>query len=502
MMMGNILMTDCRTLSQSVDEYFVWSDPLGNLVYKPMPNGDMLMDFSSVGYKGSDAPFPCAPVIKTLCPSGGDDTDQIQEAIDEVSAMPLDENGLRGTVKLTPGTFNVGSRSIVIEASGVVLQGSGVSETGTVLNAHDLPATILFKIGTYGQIQGVGRPAIISETVPSGSRILIVDCSDGFQVGDKVQVFWPWTDSWIAMMNMTELWGNRHGTLTTIERVVKNIYDNVLILDVPVPFRIDQQYLGGEHVAGVQLIQLPVEKRISNVGIQDLMAVKDATMPYGSGSFLHSVNVEDAWFSNMVVVDFGGNLTARANISGAQATVWLSGSKITVERLNLIRTIPAKSLGPKPFDIALESPAQQILVRDTHVAGDYQIALLTNNGVQGPNVFYNCRSSGKNHAQPHALFATGLLYDNVQMDIEYGTLDFINRGLTGSGAAQGWAVAYGVAYNCSAYAINVLSPPGAYNWALGCNGQSINKDTRVIGLIDPSITSLYEAQLLAASTIF
>src|SRR5215475_7712683 len=67
----------------------------GKLNYAATAKGDRIPDFSSAGYKGGGVALPHVPAKRTVTPSGADDTDAIQKAIDEVSALPL-EGGFRG----------------------------------------------------------------------------------------------------------------------------------------------------------------------------------------------------------------------------------------------------------------------------------------------------------------------------------------------------------------------------------------------------------------------
>src|SRR4051812_33796184 len=78
---------------------WVRSGKEGKLVYKRTPAGDRLLDFSYAGYMGGGVPLPSVPVKFPLHPSGKDDTQPIQSAIDAVAAMPL-VNGFRGAVLL------------------------------------------------------------------------------------------------------------------------------------------------------------------------------------------------------------------------------------------------------------------------------------------------------------------------------------------------------------------------------------------------------------------
>lgn len=70
--------------------------PEGKLTYKTTERGDKIMDFSQAGYKGGGVAIPNPPVKITLSPSPGDNTGAIQQAIDQVSKMPM-QNGSRGS---------------------------------------------------------------------------------------------------------------------------------------------------------------------------------------------------------------------------------------------------------------------------------------------------------------------------------------------------------------------------------------------------------------------
>lgn len=118
----------------------------GSLDYQPYsPLGDQIPDFSTVGYKHSEAPIPDIPVVETLSPPaeaasaignmrypvGTDSHAMIQNALNRVAARPPEANGFRGAVFLEKGTWYVG-RNLYVR-SGVVLRGEGDGEDGTVL---------------------------------------------------------------------------------------------------------------------------------------------------------------------------------------------------------------------------------------------------------------------------------------------------------------------------------------------------------------------------------
>ena len=57
-------------------------------------------DYSNSGYKGGGVPIPFVPAAVILSPSGGDDWTQIQNAINQVSSLPVGPDGFRGAVLL------------------------------------------------------------------------------------------------------------------------------------------------------------------------------------------------------------------------------------------------------------------------------------------------------------------------------------------------------------------------------------------------------------------
>ena len=70
----------------------------GKLVYVTDSLGNKIPDFSNAGYKGGGVSIPYVAVKETVWPVLGDNADNIQAAIDRVSALPLDVNGFRGAV--------------------------------------------------------------------------------------------------------------------------------------------------------------------------------------------------------------------------------------------------------------------------------------------------------------------------------------------------------------------------------------------------------------------
>ena len=98
-----------------------WSSSLvkinadGELEYFPDEKGNIIPDFSRVGYHQGDVSVPKHPVAMEISAVKGDNWLHLQKAIDKVSSLPLDANGHRGVLLLKRGTYPV-SKSLEIKA--------------------------------------------------------------------------------------------------------------------------------------------------------------------------------------------------------------------------------------------------------------------------------------------------------------------------------------------------------------------------------------------------
>ncbi len=81
-------------------------------------------DFSHCGYRGGGVALPDVPVVLILEPSSGDRQADIQNAIEQVSALTPDANGFRGAILLESGQYELGG-PLYIQKSGIVLTGAG-----------------------------------------------------------------------------------------------------------------------------------------------------------------------------------------------------------------------------------------------------------------------------------------------------------------------------------------------------------------------------------------
>ena len=126
----NVLIINAQDIPPTTSLVYPGTD--GKLVYIADSLGNKIPDFSNAGYKGGGVSIPYVANKETVWPVTGDNSANIQAAIDRVSALPLDASGFRGAVLLKMGMYEL-EKPVSIKASGVVLRGEGMSDIGTIL---------------------------------------------------------------------------------------------------------------------------------------------------------------------------------------------------------------------------------------------------------------------------------------------------------------------------------------------------------------------------------
>lgn len=433
---------------------WVQVDSKGKLLYKTLATGDKIMDFSSAGYMGGGISLPTPEVKITLKPVVGDNTDLIQSAIDKVSSMKL-INGFRGAVLLEPGTYNC-ERQIVINASGVVLKGSGAGEKGTIINMTGKPHVCVLVRGDV-KVKNTPVTSMFSDLyTPSGALSFNITSATNFKVGDTIRIAKPVTDTWIAFMEMDKLvrdgkkqtWMN--GEITT-DRTITQINKNTITVDIPLTDNYNLKYLNPQ---GVKVTKINTSGMLYQIGISDFKIVspsQSVTITEGSNKAFTLSGVTDAWAKNIDIVNTVNSVS-------------VTGKRITVENLNIFHDAPTIGAA-KPAD--LNGSGQQLLFNKCSIQGDNLFFFGTGAKVTGPVVLLNCIFKGNGWIQPHQRWATGLLVDNCQ--VPDGGIDFMNRGVMGSG--HGWTIGWAVAWNSTAKSFLNQQPPGAANWVIGGVGE-------------------------------
>jgi len=456
------------SFAQKSKSQWVYKGKDGKLVYKTTPGGDRIMDFSSAGYMGGGVAFPAVPVKRVIKPSGNDDTQAIQTAIDEVSAMPL-QNGFRGAVELAEGTFTC-SGSILLSTSGVVLRGHGSGPNGTIIEMVGEHHTAIV-IGRGNTNVPLGRTeradssaanaaktAITDAYVPSGNTSFTVADASGFAIGDTIAINRPVTESWVHFMEMDNMWRDgkketwlKAGSRGVTKRRIVSISGNKLTVDIPLADSYDARFLNSP---GAIIVKAKPVSRVTQVGVENIhIQCPPLEIDYGHAPYAGiRVGGDDCWVKDVYCEE-------------TMNTTVLAGNRITMEKV-IVKHTYANLGASKPTDFSLEGG--QNLIDRCEITGGNMYFVWTSSLIGGPNVLLNCTFRGtRSRVQPHQRWATGLLVDNCT--VPDGGIDFMNRGIAGSG--HGWTMGWAVAWNCIAKTYVIQNPPGAVNWAIGCIGK-------------------------------
>jgi hypothetical protein len=444
--------------AQQAKSQWVYAGPDGKLVYKTMPTGDKIMDFSHAGYMGGGVALPTVGVKKTIEPSGGDDTAKIQAAVDAVAVMPL-KDGFRGAVLLAPGVYTC-SGPIKIAASGVVLRGS--ASKGDQRSTIKLVGTPHTGITVAGKVGGVepfkdAKTKIADAYVPAGALSFTVADANGFAAGDTIAIRKTVTAEWVKFMGMDDLVrdGKKQtwlavGRVLSTERQIKAVAGKKITLDAPVPDSFDAKYAGPQGTAVVKIRPI----WLTQIGIEHLhiecppQAIEH-TKPHFKAM---DITGQDCWARDVICDE-------------TMTSVTVHGRRITLQHVFVNRKAMAQGAS-RPGEIAPD--ATQTLVDRCGVTADNVWFVWTGSGISGPLVLLNCKFLGDSRVESHHRWATGMLYDSCQA--LSGSFEFRNRGVMGSG--HGWSMGWGVAWNCVAKEYIIQNPPGSANWLIGSIGKS------------------------------
>jgi hypothetical protein len=427
----------------------------GKLTYFPDEKGNILPDFSLVGYNTGNTAIPDVAVATIISPSA-DAENKIQAAINELASKAADQKGFRGAILLKKGTYMI-QNQLSIQASGIVLRGEG---NDTKLVAAGTVNRPLISVSGGGKVQEVkgSRTRITDSYVAVGAKSFNVEEASNFKAGDKIILSRPATQQWIHDLKMDQIVG-RAGTKQwtpneynlQYERVITKIEGNKIHIDNPVVMEMEPKYGTGE------IFKYHFNGRISNVGIENLYCESEFLTDTSENHSWDAVSfdkIENSWVRNVTAKHF------------AYACVHLHpwAKNISVLDCNCSEH---KSVitGGRRYSFCNEG--QQNLFMNCHSA-DGRHDYVTQARTCGPNVFYNCTAE-RTHADigPHHRWSTGTLYDNIVTD---GQINIQDRGNMGSG--HGWVGATQILWNCKAKVVTVQSPwVNGKNYCIGLIGK-------------------------------
>ncbi|MBK9990223.1 MAG: hypothetical protein IPP19_05690 [Verrucomicrobia bacterium] len=426
------------------------------------------IDFSQAGYGSGDTPIPSVPAVVVIQPSGKDDTETVQAAIDKAACLPPDASGFRGAVVLQSGNYRVGGQ-LQIRASGIVLRG----ENATIVATGQSRRSLILVHGT-GNDRKLGPALAVANDTSAGTNQLTLTNVDGLAIGTRVVIHRPSTKEWIHALGMDQFTGSfadirlnwlpRSRDLEWDRTVTAlDVATHTITLDTPITTALDARYGG----ATVHVLSWP--GRLHDVGLENL-TLRSEFDPANPQDEEHAwlgiqiENTENAWVRDVTAQNF------------VSAAVWLGASTkaITVQDCRSEMHVGADA-GWRRF--GFYAGGQLILVQRC-TANAARQPFLAGLCAAGPNVFLDCtadRATGDSGSIES--WASGILFDHVK--IEGGDLVLGNLGARWQ--AAGWNAANSIAWNCTVRNIVVENPPGAIN----------------LNFSDPAKPSLYRAQLTA-----
>ncbi len=480
----SLLFISCSCLGQVCSLISVGAN--GKLIYTADAKGNVVPDYSCVGYKNSDTAIPTYAIVKTVYPVAGDNLSNVQNAIDQVALMPVGTDGFRGAILFKAGHYNI-SDTIKINASGIILIGEGNdSLTGTHFIASSKNQYSLFEFkGAVGiATSSSSRKAITDAFVPIGAKKVTVAAGHNFKVGNAVVIHRIPNQDWIDLLTMAQ-WGWTYTSYDIYyERKVTAVNGNQISLDAPLVDVLDTTYCTAEMLkyATYKIEQCAIE----NMAISSYYA-SDTDENHGWEAVMFD-NAMNCWARNLNVYYFG------------YAAVHLKpgASWVTVDNCKML---DAKSVitGERRYSFGIDG--QHCLVQNCFTRKgrhDY----VTSSRTPGPNVFYNNQATLQNNdIGPHHRWATGILFDRI---VSNGSQNVQNRENLGSG--HGWSGAQVMYWNCKAGKMIIHDPEGdAINWAIGCIAPTITNvgdvTTEPLGIVESqnvnitAIPSLFMAQL-------
>lgn len=448
-----------------------------NLTYHPDSDGFVLPDFSHAGYMGGNGQIPIVPVVRTISPITGDNTDHIQAAIDAIGQMPLTD-GIRGALLLSAGIYEIHG-TVSIPYNGVVLRG----EDGTVLRAiGDTPhQRDVLVVGSASRIWGASersntRQYITDMIVSPGAVNISVTNASAYSVGQPIIIYHPCSSSWLQAVNYggvpypdpsapdnpDERWTEGLYPIT-YHRYITAIQGNTLTLDAPVFYTLNKA-LSASYIYTPNMNGTIYGSGIENLSIEIVSSGdEDENHAWNAVRFR---SIENAWATDCTFSGFG-----QAGI------VTEACRRSSFLRCSAVDPV-AITTGERKYNFNTYLHSQLNLFADCYArAGRHNYISNGTSGTSG-NVFLNCISDGAlNVNEGHRGWTQGMLYDNhhdINMTRPF-TLGLYNRVAMGTG--HGWAAVQSVLWNCDVDAdygtIGLQQPPTAQNYAIGCRAKKI-----------------------------
>lgn len=428
-----------------------------HLTYVADARGNRLLDYSTCGYRNSNVDIPNADNVVFVSCQPGDNSERIQRALDYVATLAPGANGLRGAVLLGKGTFEL-SEPLRISASGVVLRGQSKEET--VLLKKGVDRCALFYIEGQNDYRETSSTDVTSDYVPVNALTFEVASTAGLKAGDRVMLYRPCTQEWIASLGCSIFGGGisalgwKPGDVDLYwDRTVTSVVGNRVTIDAPVSMALDKSY------GQCRLMTYTWTQRVADSGVENLTLMSDYNRKYPLDedhcwSGISIENAENCWVRR---VDF-------KHFAGSAVVVQRTGARVTVEDCRSLEPV-SELAGMRRR--AFFTLGQQVLFQrcySEHAMNDF----VAGYSAAGPNAFVQCDSWESNSFSGSiGSWAAGLLFDVVNIDGH--DLKFENLGQDKVGA--GWNTGNSLFWQCTANELFCYTPvKDAPNRAFGCWG--------------------------------
>lgn len=453
-----------------------------HIQYKKDAKGNRIPDYSYCGYKNSNVEIPNVPVMVYVSPEEGDNSAQIQRAINYVASLKPDANGYRGAVLLEKGVYTL-DHALRITSSGVVLRGADKVETVLVKRGYDRGAVLYIEgQNNYTVTDSLN---VVSDYVPVNETSLQVSSASALKVGDRVMVYRPAEGPWIKSIKC-DIFGGGIGALgwkrgdvdLNWDRTIEEIHGNLITLNAPLSMALDKSD------AKSKVLLYTWSGRIADCGVENLTMVSDYDKQYAmdenhAWTGVSIDNAENCWVRNLDFKQF----------AGSAVIVQHHASNVTVE--DCISTNPVSEIAGMRRRTFYTLGQHTLFQRcySEHGINDFSAGM----AAPGPNAFVQCESKeSKGFSGSIGAWACGLLFDIVNIDGH--DLAFTNLGLAKNGA--GWNTANSLFWQCTAAEIKCFSPAeDAKNYAYGCWAQFSGDGEWAESNNHVSPRSLFSAQL-------
>ena len=476
------------SLAQEWQSSILYFDSEENLVYERDSFGNSIPDFSYAGYKNSNDTIPVIPVVKTISPVVGDNTNHINNALIEVAYNSVNQDGFRGALLLTAGTYEV-SGILYMKFPGIVIRGVGdgddpASNTIIYATGNSPNQRTILKAGGGSNSEWKEKVSntqtdIISDTVFVGERKFEVEDASSYNVGDNIIISHPCTEAWLESIDYGGTRSNESGAEPGIDvpwevdsqpilfnRHIIAITNNEITIDAPIFNHLikslSQSYMYKYVKNGI----------VKNLGIENLrIEIETSGDPFDeehAWDAVELIQIEDSWVRNCTFLHFG--------LSGIETS---TATRITIENCNALEPVSIIT-GGRRYNFNTYRASQLILFKDCHTSEGRHSYVSNGTSSASGNVFYNCTSEGAYAAsEGHRRWSMGFLWDNhkeldnARSGYNSRRLGLYNRAYYGT--SHGWSLAHSVAWNCDVKTGQILvqQPPNAQNYSIGCFGSLI-----------------------------